>query len=694
MGSIMERTTNTKMTIIKMRTRQQRVRNASHSPMRRVLILSFGIIVLFCVFIIWTMSLDLKMISRSNESSTPTAKEIANQNISHSMEPSMKKNNSNSNNKKPVAAASTDTPEEAIPADTTIAPEEPEVEASSKNAPEVAPDATNEESPESDPVPVRVDEDDKKKAEEEAAAAILKVQEGAKTRAEKEAKAEAEKKEEEAAKAKTEAEAKAKKNVEEEEADKAEAAAEAEAKNKAQEEEAAKAKAAAEAEAKKKSDKEAAAIAKAEVEAKAAAEAEAKKKADEEAAKAEAKAKAAAETEAKIEAEVSKDIEQNDTTAGEEASNQKSLTVHVYGGSITKGRGLLIDGHPFSSLLQSMMQEYNHTMNVVVSNFGIPASGPQYWIECGIGFADIIISEFRINERSTQMLKSWYELAQSQSKHLVVLDLWSWLTPPSNSTGKPTIIALPTIVNTSFVSLDKTEQDTWQDLIPSYFNYSESLGYGKVGEYIPQECYDSRYMRSENETWQMGRCRRKFANAMQHGTQVYHDQVAKTLYNHLVPSVITSILKDDGDHIDSTSSALCIGKWNLKKDVDYGKVGSWNTTIVYNEGFSVNYAYEPSRKDASKITLNTNTTSSQLQLNCPPLYNTAKIGYMAHSDENESGIIVINGAQISTQLEGENRPHIRIRQYSSSLTLPIKVSIKELPIGQYIEFTGLVCSKK
>lgn len=47
-------------------------RNVSHSPMRRVLILSFGIIVLICVFSIWTMSLDLKMISRSNESSTTT----------------------------------------------------------------------------------------------------------------------------------------------------------------------------------------------------------------------------------------------------------------------------------------------------------------------------------------------------------------------------------------------------------------------------------------------------------------------------------------------------------------------------------------------------------------------------------------------------------------------------------------------
>ena len=430
--------------------------------------------------------------------------------------------------------------------------------------------------------------------------------------------------------------------------------------------------------------------------AKAAAEAEAKKKADEEAAKAEAKAKAEAEAEAKIKAEVSKDIEQNDITAGEEASNQKSLTVHVYGGSITWGGYLLIDGHTFSSLLQSMMQEYYPNMNVVVSNFGIAASGPEYWIECGIGFADIIISEFRINEKSTERLKSWYELAQSQSKHLVVLDLWSWITPPSNlSRGNPTIIALPTTVNTSFVSLDKIEQDTWRDLIPSYFNYSESLvGYGGVGKFIPQECYDSRYERFENETRQIRKCRRKFASPMQHGTQVYHDQVAKTLYNHLVPSVITSILKDDGDHIDSTSSALCIGKWNIWKNGHYGKVGSWNTTIVYNEGFSVNYAYDPFRKDASKITLNTNTTSSQLQLNCPPLYNTAKIGYIAHSDENESGIIVINGAQMSTQLEGENRPHIRIRQYSSSLTLPIKVSIKELPIGQYIEFTGLVCSKK
>ena len=376
--------------------------------------------------------------------------------------------------------------------------------------------------------------------------------------------------------------------------------------------------------------------------------------------------------------------------AGEEASNQKSLTVHVYGGSITYGSGLM----PFSSVLQSMMQEYYPNMNVVVSNFGITASGPEYWIECGIGFADIIISEFRINERSTERLKSWYKLAQSQSKHLVVLDLWSWLTPPSNLRGgNPTIIALPTTVNTSFVSLDKTEQDTWRDLIPIYFNYSALVGYGGVGTFIPQECYDSRYTRSENETRQIGICRRNFSSPMQHGTQVYHDQVAKTLYNHLVPSVITSILKDDGDHIDTTSSALCIGKWNIWKNGHYGKVGSWNTTIVYNEGFSVNYAYNPSLKDASKITLNTNTTSSQLQLNCPPLYNTAKIGYIAHSDENESCIIVINGAQISTQLEGENRPHIRIRQYSSLLTLPIKVSIKELPIGQYIEFTGLVCKE-
>jgi len=271
----------------------------------------------------------------------------------------------------------------------------------------------------------------------------------------------------------------------------------------------------------------------------------------------------------------------------------------------------------------------------------------------------------------------------------VVLDLWSWLTPPT--TVGVTINALPTRVRTSLVSLDKTEQNTWRDLIPSYFNYT---GYEAAAQ-IPEECYDSRYERSQNKTHQMQICRKKYTSSMQHGTQVYHDQIARTLYNHLVPTVVTSIFKDDGDHIDSTSrdnrSSLCIGEWGLIPD---SKRGSWNTTIVYSKGFSVNYPYESFRKNALKITLNTNSTSSKLQLNCPPNYNTAKVGYMAHSDEKESGIIVINGAQISTHLEGDNRPHIRIRQYSTSLALPINVSIEELPIGQYIEFTGLICSSQ
>ena len=387
--------------------------------------------------------------------------------------------------------------------------------------------------------------------------------------------------------------------------------------------------------------------------------------------------------------EVAKKMEQNDIATGEEASNRKSLTVHVYGGSITAGSYL---ENRFSSLLQSMMQEHDHNMNVVVSNFGISASGPEYWNQCGIGSADIIISEFRINEQSPEKLKAWYELAQSHSKHLVVLDLWSWLTPPNKSL-RLTVNVLPTRVSTSLVSLDKIEQDTWRDLVPSYFNYT---GYSAAAQ-IPEECYDSRYGRSENETRQMRICAEKYANSMQHGTEVYHEQVAKRLYNHLVPTVVTSILKDDGDHIDRTSSddrtTLCIGKWGLIHHGNRGKIGSWDMTIVHNEGFSVNYPYEPFCKDAFKITLNTNSTSSQLQLNCPPHYNTAKVGYMAHSDEKESGIIVINGAQVSTRLKGENRPHIRIRQYSSSLTLPINVSIEELPTGQYIEFTGLVCSK-
>jgi len=104
---------------------------------------------------------------------------------------------------------------------------------------------------------------------------------------------------------------------------------------------------------------------------------------------------------------VAKEIEQYAITAGEETSNRKSLSVHVYGGSVTVGRGLK---NRFSSLLQSMMEVYDHNMTVVVSNFGIGGSGPDYWIQCGIGSADIVISDFRMNvfqnKRSSKKLKA------------------------------------------------------------------------------------------------------------------------------------------------------------------------------------------------------------------------------------------------------------------------------------------------
>ena len=99
-----------------------------------------------------------------------------------------------------------------------------------------------------------------------------------------------------------------------------------------------------------------------------------------------------------------------------------TINVHVYGGSITWG--VYLDPKTrWGMLLQSMLQHYDDDVDVVVSNFAIPAAGPEYWSLCGIGVADIIISEFRINEGDMGILRKWYELAISHCKNLVVLDV-------------------------------------------------------------------------------------------------------------------------------------------------------------------------------------------------------------------------------------------------------------------------------
>jgi len=373
-----------------------------------------------------------------------------------------------------------------------------------------------------------------------------------------------------------------------------------------------------------------------------------------------------------------------------EAPKLKTINVHVYGGSITTGLAGLRDGRMtrYSALLENMLQHYVDNVDVVVANFGIAAAGPEYFNLCGIGVADIIISEFRINENSEIKLREWYKLAISHCTHLVVLDLWSWLTPPTGRKSA-TMAALPNVGNISSVSLDLMEWDTWQELVPMYFNYTGAQS-------IPQQCYDSIHQKSQNETSIIQLCRRRHANSMQHGTELYHEHVAKTMFAHLVDVGILHRLKED-THVDHTENdTMCFSQWNLIRNhgVSDGKVGYWNQTIIHNKGFSIHNLH-PSTVDGGflgKITLNTNSTSAQLQLNCPPPYNiTAKVGYIAHSDKEESSIIRINGSQMLTKLENENRPHIRIRQFSSSLTLPINVSVDELPIGQHIELTGLIC---
>jgi hypothetical protein len=65
-----------------------------------------------------------------------------------------------------------------------------------------------------------------------------------------------------------------------------------------------------------------------------------------------------------------------------------------------------------------------------------------HWLLCGLEPADVIVSEFRINEGNVNNLEQWYSLARRYAQHIVILDLWSWLRPPKTGRPSATVQAL------------------------------------------------------------------------------------------------------------------------------------------------------------------------------------------------------------------------------------------------------------
>jgi hypothetical protein len=376
----------------------------------------------------------------------------------------------------------------------------------------------------------------------------------------------------------------------------------------------------------------------------------------------------------------------------------RMLKIDVYGGSIT--RGWSISGGTYgcaedmflrySSVLQREMPEFE------IGCSAVPASGVERMLLSGIEPADVIVSEFQINEKNGEQLRKWYQLAQQSSQHVVILDLWSWLDPPARSETN-TVKSLRDLRESlassnetfnddafSVLSLDKLALESeWQEqMVPLFFNFT---GDDKP---IPQECYDNALESNPTQQAILIECRGQNANNMQHGRAPYHAWIAENLLKHLRERVVHRLSRDlPLQRIKATHSSKRIGSWGISEDAD----NNWDTVISSNHEFK--FGYEISGRP-DKISLHSNSLSASVVLDCPPSFKNITVGFVSHSELGESGVMTLNGVDVTTSLTGSwrSKKGIRIKTYSDSLIAPVNVGIKSLQRNAFIEITDVVCS--
>ena len=358
------------------------------------------------------------------------------------------------------------------------------------------------------------------------------------------------------------------------------------------------------------------------------------------------------------------------------SNRNNTTTIHIYGGSVSYG---VCNGcKPYAELLEDYLSENDiDSSTVEITNFAQSASGPDHWIHCGIGYADIIISEYRLNEKNKFVLDDWYQLAKNSSSHSMVLDLWTWLEPPG---------LYPTAKVANKHDLDVLQldnfQDNWRELIPLYYNYT----YDK----IPERCYLASLERTNSDQQVIKDCRIAHSNSMQHGTQLYHYAIANQLTKHIKEVVFPQLKNKNAiTKPEERRQGFCIGEWGPK--LLYSEV--WNassSTIKDSSGFSVGSIIS---QRGDKVTLHSKTIDSQVTLVCPQPYQYARVGYISHTDVEESGTVKFNDITVKTRItESGYSAHIRIRKYTPRLTSPISIRVTHLESSAAnIELTELVC---
>ena len=368
----------------------------------------------------------------------------------------------------------------------------------------------------------------------------------------------------------------------------------------------------------------------------------------------------------------------SNTAAITRSSQSNIIVIHLYGGSISYGS---CNGcKPFAKLLEDYLYENDiDSSTMEITNFAQPASGPDHWIHCGIGYADIIISEYRLNEKSKPVLEEWYQLAKNSSSHLVVLDLWTWLEPP----GLYPSAKVAQEFGLDVLQLDNFP-DTWRKFIPLYYNYTNDK--------IPDRCYVASLEKTMSDQQVIRDCRIAHSDSMQHGTQLYHYAIADQLAMHIKGVVSPQLHKNNtvskSEEATRGRQGFCIGEWGPK--LLYSEAWNDSNSIRNSSGFSVG-SIVTQRSD--KVTLYAKSTDAQVTLVCPPPYKYARVGYIGHTDLVESGTVKFNDITVKTVItESVYSAHIRIRKYTPQLTLPITVNVGHLESSASIELTELACA--
>ena len=323
------------------------------------------------------------------------------------------------------------------------------------------------------------------------------------------------------------------------------------------------------------------------------------------------------------------------------------LKIDFYGGSISVGCDFLDHkNRRFSALV-------GKALGVETSNLAIPATGVSQNLLCGIDPADIIISEFRINEFSSSNLDEWYGLLAQRAKHVIILELWSWLTPPTpNSQTLDAYKRLQDKSKFSVINLSEQDKNVWPCLVPSFYNYTTPNPFS--GEYIPKECYafaEGEECTSETAfraiadrsgtkgmTTLRSSCGTPNPRAMQHGQPPYHQYVADQIVHHLqnvvFPKMIVeeSFSKADSSILrqEQVQSSVCFGQWGKADQIEERKLPA---LVLQNNGFEMSSPFS-GRED--KVTLNANNVSSSVVLSCPKQYQSIKIAWVAHTWQNET----------------------------------------------------------